>query len=139
MYNSDIFSVMCYDRSIKELVDLSIWDSKIRCCASLCRGTIVACICRRPGFLANYCFSSPHKSVLTISPHFIFLVQFFFFLQFSSSVKPNNANDTRIAPVASSPKVEDTLQVADTGAAGGTEVGNLEIDRSVKVGQSRSI
>lgn len=43
----------------------------------------------------------------------------------------NNANDGCVAPVALSSRVEDTLQVVDTGAAGGTRLVNIEIGREV--------
>lgn len=50
----------------------------------------------------------------------------------------NKTNNTKFAPVAPQFRVKYALQVADTGADGGTRVANIEIDRGFPSCQSRS-
>lgn len=95
---------------------------------------LVAYICRWPCWLDNDCFFFLHTSLLTVLTLVSFPFQIFFsslFYNFHFPVMSKYANDTRVIPVASTPRFQDTLYVADTCAAGHNQVVDIENDRKI--------
>lgn len=78
-------------------------------------------------FFHNSVFCDFSTSLFSASTFHPFLP----FYSFPFPVISNNANDTQVAPVASSWTVKVTSLDANTGAAGKTPVVNCEIDRRV--------
>lgn len=116
-----------------ESVDLSAWHFRVRCNWSLCRGSIIAYICRYPDRLVDHFFSFLHVTVIifTLRVTSIFFQLLFSFSNFSHSTISHNADDTQAPAAAPSESVEDTSQVANIKVVSGVPVVDIEIDRGV--------